>query len=91
MVRAALQGPINAGLNFGSIRAGVVLSSAQIAEVNAQAGVDAATQIQNQGYFLQILDPGAVARAARQTPIINFWYADGGAVQKFTMSSIDVL
>ena len=91
LVRAALQGPINAGLNFGSIRAGVVLSSAQIAEVNAQAGVDAATQIQNQGYFLQILDPGAVARAARQTPIINFWYADGGAVQKFTMSSIDVL
>lgn len=91
LIRSALQGPINAGLNFGSIRTGVVLSSAEIAEVNAQAGVDAATQIQNQGYFLQILDPGATARAARQTPIINFWYADGGAVQKFQVASIDVL
>ena len=91
LIRSALQGPINAGLNFGSIRTGVVLSPAQVAEVNAEAGVDAATQIQNQGYFLQILDPGATARAARQTPIINFWYADGGAVQMFTMSSIDVL
>jgi hypothetical protein len=91
LVRSALQGPINAALNFGSIRTGVVLSPAQIAEVNAQAGVDAATQIQNQGYFLQIIDPGATARAARYTPIINFWYADGGAIQSFTVSSIDVL
>lgn len=69
----------------------MLFSPAQVAEVNAEAGVDAATQIQNQGYFLQILDPGATARAARQTPVINFWYADGGAVQKFTMASIDVL
>lgn len=91
LVRAALADPINAGINFGAIRAGVALSQAQKAEVNAQAQVDAATQIQNLGYYLQILDPGATARIARQTPIINFWYADGGAIQQFTMASIDVL
>lgn len=90
LIRAAMLGPINGGLNFGSIRADVTLSAAQIAEVNSAAGLDAATQIQNNGYYLQILDPGATARGLRQSPIINFWYTDGGAVQQITLASIDI-
>lgn len=85
-------GPINNALNNGVIQVGVSLSSSQAAQINTAAGVsNAAVAVQNNGYFLQILDPGAAARAARQTPIINLWYADGGAVQKFTLDSIDVL
>lgn len=91
LIRAAMQDPINAALSFGSIRTGVTLSAAQIAEVNQAAGIDAASVIQTEGYYLQILDPGAQARAARQSPIINFWYADGGAVQQISLASIDIL
>jgi hypothetical protein len=91
LIRAALLGPINAALNFGAIQIGVVLSSTQVAEVNSQAGVNAAAIIQTNGYYLQILDPGAPARNARTTPIINLWYTDGGAVQQINLASIDIL
>jgi len=84
-------GPINQALSFGAIQTGVVLSSAQAAEVNAAAGLTVAPLIQTNGYYLQILDPGATARNARQTPIINLWYTDGGAVQTINMASIDIL
>ena len=50
-----------------------------------------ATIIEQQGYYLQILDPGAQVRGNRGTPVINFWYTDGGAVQKITIASIDIL
>ena len=91
LIRAAMSDPINAALNFGAIRTGVELSMAQIAEVNAAAGLSIANTIQTQGYYLQILDPGATVRGQRGSPIINFWYTDGGAIQKITLSSIDIL
>jgi hypothetical protein len=85
-------GPINNALNNGVIQIGVELSSSQASAINAAAGVsNAASAVQNNGYFLQILDPGATARAASQTPIINLWYASGGAVLQFSMASIDVI
>lgn len=91
LIRSAMNDPIAAAINFGSIRAGVVLSSAQIAEINNAAGVNAAAIIQQQGYYLQILDPGSVVRGNRGTPVINFWYTDGGAVQMISLASIDVI
>ena len=86
-----LGGPIAAALNFGAIRKGVTLSSTQIAEVNAAAGQAVDQLISTQGYYLQILDPGATARGQRTSPTINFWYTDGGSIQKLTMASIDIL
>jgi hypothetical protein len=91
LIRNTLQDPISAALTFGTIRAGVTLSASQIAIVNQAAGVNAASVIQTQGSFLQILDPGAQARTLRQSPIINFWYADGEDVQQITMASTDIL
>ena len=84
-------GPINNALNNGVIQTGVSLSSAQAAEVNNAAGASVAGTIQSNGYYLQILDPGAAARNAKQTPIINLFYTGGGAVQQFSMSSVDIL
>jgi hypothetical protein len=84
-------GPINNALNAGVIQVGVSLSSTQAAAVNQAADASVASTIQSNGYYLQILDPGASARNARQTPIINLFYTDGGAVQQFSMSSIDIL
>lgn len=91
LMRAALLDPINAARNFGSIRSGVTLSAAQVAEVNQAAGLNVAPIIQTEGFYLQILDPGADARANRQTPIVNLWYTDGGAIQQINMSSTDIL
>lgn len=91
LIRAAMADPIAQALNFGSIRAGVILSALQAAEVNQEAGAQVSTIIQNQGYYLQILDPGSQVRGQRGTPIINFWYTDGGAVQKISLASIDIL
>lgn len=90
LLRASKQDTINTMLNFGGIATGVVLSSAQIAEINQAAGVNAASVIQTNGYYLQILDPGATVRAARGTPVQNFWYADGGSVQRLVLASIEV-
>jgi len=91
LIRNALLTPINAALNFGSIRSNVALSSVQVSEVNMVAGVNAASVIQTQGYYLQILDPGATARALGQTPVVNFWYTDGGDILLISMGSIDIL
>jgi hypothetical protein len=88
---STFNGPINNALNAGVIQVGVTLSSTQAAAVNQAAGANVAGVIQSNGYYLQILDPGAEARNARQTPIVNFWYTDGGAVQQFSISSIDIL
>lgn len=91
LIRAALTDPINAALNFGSIRTGVILSALQKAELAQQAGLDIGDIVQQIGYFVQVLDPGAQVRANRGTPVCNVFYADGQAVQKITLASIDIL
>jgi hypothetical protein len=92
LIRSALLGPINQALNFGSIVSGVQLSSSQSAALNNAVNDTGATAtIQNTGWYLQILDPGAIVRGGRGSPTINFYYTDGGSVQQITMSSVDVL
>jgi len=91
LVRAALKDPITSMLNFGAARAGVTLSNLQKAQVNTAAGLVIDSVIYNQGYYLQILDPGATVRGARGTPVINYWYSDGGSIQAITMASIDIM
>ena len=88
---STFNGPINNALNAGVIQTGVTLSSSQAALVNQAAGVNVAGTIQSNGYYLQILDPGAVARVNKQSPIINFWYTNSSGVQYFSMASINIL
>jgi hypothetical protein len=88
LVEAACADPINAAINFGAIRTGVSLSSSQIAQLQNAAGADISQAIITKGYYLQIKDPGAQARAARSTPVCTLWYADGGAIQAITLASI---
>jgi len=91
LIRAAMSGPIADALNSGIIRTGVILDASQRADVNSAAGKDVADLIERQGYYMQTLDPGATVRQQRGTPVINFWYTDGGSVQKITLSAIDIL
>lgn len=88
LIEAACADPINAALNFGSIRPNVPLSAVQIAEVNAAAGIQIDNILSTRGWYLQVLPATAQVRAARGTPPITFWYMDGGALQQIDLASI---
>jgi hypothetical protein len=90
LIRAACMAPINAGLNFGAINPGVVLSPAQIAEVNTAAGIAIDAALFSQGWYLQILPATAQVRGNRTSPPMNFWYMDGGSVQSISLASIEI-
>lgn len=89
-IALVMQTTIQQMLNFGAARVGVTVSDAQAAVINAAAGKDITTMLETQGYYLQILDPGSIVRAARGSPVINFWYMDGQSVQQITLASINV-
>lgn len=90
LIEQACMDTINAALNFGAIRAGVPLSSAQAAAVNAAAGTTISDILGTRGWYLQILPASAETRAARESPPINFWYMDGQSVQKLELTSTNV-
>lgn len=91
LVRTAMAGPITDALNFGAVRAGVVLGTNQIAQINDAAGnTDAANSVSSDGYYLSVTDPGATARTQRKTPNIRFFYADGQSVQQINFNSNEV-
>lgn len=89
-LKNAWSSPIQKYLNFGAIVPGVTLSSGQIQELMMNAGLDISQPMFSKGYYMQVLDPGAVTRGVRGSPVCNFWYADGGSIQKLNLSSVDV-
>lgn len=91
LIKAACQDPIDQAVNFGTIRQGVTLSAAQIAEVNNAAGTKIDTVLSQRGWYLQVLDATAQVRGQRGSPPITLWYMDGGSVQKINLASIVVL
>lgn len=86
----AMQDVIQAGLSFGAYSAGVTLSSDEIAAVNNRAGANISGTLQTQGWYLQVKDPGPTARASRGSPLITFFYVDGGSVQALNIGSVAV-
>lgn len=90
LIEAACAGPINAALNAGIIATGIPLSPLQAAEVNAAAGKVIDGIISTRGWYLLIQPASATTRAARQSPPITLWYADGQSVQNIQLASIDV-
>jgi hypothetical protein len=91
MIRAWFMDPINKAINNGAVEKGVVLSMAQINEVLTEAGLDISPELNNYGYYLQILDPGAEARYRRESPIVSLWYTYAGSVQKLDVASTAIL
>jgi hypothetical protein len=90
MIEAACLDPISAALNFGAIRSGITLSASQIAQVNANAGLDVAATIQARGWYLQVLDATPQVRAARASPPCTLWYTDGQSIQAINLASIEI-
>ena len=91
VLRAAAMDTINTAVSAGFIRQGVSLSEAQKVQVNTEAGLDIAGTLNTQGWYLQILDPTTQVRAERGTPVVNFWYMDGGSIQKIQGTSTVLL
>lgn len=81
VLRAAAMDTINTAVNAGFIRQGVSMSESQKATTMQQAGLDISGALETQGWYLQILDPTTQVRQERGTPVVNFWYMDGGSVQ----------
>ncbi|EQA94853.1 hypothetical protein HPS_1657, partial [Glaesserella parasuis 29755] len=77
--RAACNDPINEALNFGSIQVGVSLSEQQKAIINNYTGVDAASQVEAQGYYLYIGKATAQTRGNRESFPMKLFYTDGGS------------
>jgi hypothetical protein len=76
----------------GVIRAGVTLSPSQRAQIDSQAGFAIAGEVVDKGWYLQVTDPlTTTVRTERGSPTVNFWYCDGGSIQKIVVSSTTVL
>jgi len=89
-IEASLADVVKQGLAFGAFRAGVTLSSDQVAAVNAAAGTNVARILSTRGWYLQILDASPETRAARGSPPMKFWYVDGQAVHFIDLTSTAV-
>ena len=90
LVQSAAKAPIDAAVNFGAIRVGVNLSPAQITQMLYSVGQDISASIVAKGYYLSIVPATAAIRAARTSPSMTLYYADGGAIQQLTLASIEV-
>jgi hypothetical protein len=88
MIRTALLPLILQAGDFGAYDSGVVLSGSQVASVNASAGFDIATPLQNQGWFLLVRPPTSTVRENRGPWQVVFYYTDAGAVQSLTISTV---
>lgn len=90
-IEAAALDPINKYLNFGAIRQGITLSSAQASQVNTEAGIKISDTLSQRGWYLQVRDATAQVRAARTSPPCKLWWTDGGSIQQLDMSSTTIL
>ena len=89
LIEQALGSPIQQGLTFGAAAPGTI-SSAEIAEVNAQAGANISNTLQAQGYYLQVLQQSTAVRVNRGPWAITLWYLDRGSVQSISLSTVAV-
>lgn len=86
-IRTACLDTISKYKRFGAIRSGVTLSQTQKVQLITEIGQDVSKTIESEGWYMQVLDPGAVTRAVRGTPDCKFYYTDGGSIQRIVMTS----
>ena len=77
--KAWLMDPINKAKKNGVIAPGLELSESQKSQLYREAGLDITAELDSNGYYLQIEDPGADARTNRESPTASIWYTYDGA------------
>lgn len=87
MIRAWIQDPINRAVRNGVINQGMKLSEAQKAQVISEAGLDITPALETDGYYLQVVDPGAQVRTNRESPSLSLWYTYAGACHRISLAS----
>lgn len=90
LVDAAYMDPIASAVNFGAIRTGITLSTAQKAEIKNALGIDASAALYAKGYYLQVVDATAQIRVERRSPSCTLYYCDGQSIQRLNLASIAV-
>lgn len=86
-IRTACLDTVTKFKTFGAIRAGVTLSQTQKVQLLQEIGQDVSKTIENEGWYMQVVDPGSTVRAERGTPDCKFYYTDGGSIQRIVMNS----
>lgn len=90
-LRLVMGGPVDAALNAGVIRKGVALSNTQRVAINTAVGSPNAAQVVvTLGWFFDIKDADSITRAARGSPPMVLYYADGGSIQRIQINSTEV-
>ena len=87
LIRSWCQDPINRAQRNGVIDPGVNLSEAQKTELIREAGLDITSNLQTDGYYLQVVDGGPQVRTTRDTPSCSLWYAYAGSVHRVELAS----
>ena len=87
LVRSWCQDPINRAKKNGVIDPGVTLSEAQKTELIREAGLDITSNLQTDGYYLQVIDGGPQVRTTRDTPNCSLWYAYAGSIHRIELAS----
>jgi hypothetical protein len=87
MIDSALTAAANLAITNGVATRGVVLSETQKSQIMAEIGKDVSTALFAAGFYNYIVAPSAAVRAERGSPIIRFYYNDGGVIQKIDVIS----
>lgn len=88
--RAVMRDPINQGVNFGGIRAGVTLSEQQKNIIDNDIGVGASNELYAKGWVYYVALPSPQARANREPFIEKLFYTDGSSLQRIELTSTNV-
>lgn len=87
LVKSWCQDPINRAKKNGVIDPGVILAEEQKAEVIREAGADIISNLETDGYYLQVSDAGPHVRTTRDTPNCSIWYCYGGSINRIELAS----
>ena len=87
LIRAWCMDPINRAVKNGVINQGMTLSDAQKAQVIQEAGLDITSNLQTDGYYLQIQEASPSVRTNRESPNCSLFYCYAGSVQKISLAS----
>lgn len=87
LVRSWMQDPVNRALKNGVIEGGVVLSESQKAQINREAGLNIVPEVEQLGYYIQVVDAGPQVRTTRDSPTVNLWYTYGGSINRLVVAS----
>ena len=84
-INAWISSVFRKGRSNGTVDVGVTVSQTQKSQIIEEAGRDITQELFQNGFYVQVLDPGAVARYESESPIVNAWYTYGGSILKISV------